>query len=118
MARVAIAINQLKGSKNPANPGADASFTLADATNDHEWVFAPRDMLMLWNGAGSQTVTLKSVADPFGRVLDEVISVGASQIRVIGPLDATGWAQTDGKIYIDTAAPSTLLLAVLRQPSN
>jgi len=119
MARVAIAIYQLKGSVNPANPGADITLTAIDSTNDHEWVFRENDSLLLVNNLGSgQAVTLKAVADPTGRIEDAVVTTGNNAFRVIGPLKSTGWLQTDGKVYLDSTGLSSFLLAVLRPPAN
>lgn len=119
MARTAIAINSLKGSVNPANPGADLTLTAIDSTNDHEWQFQSGDMVLIVNNLGSpQTITLVATADPHGRTEDATIQTGANAFRVIGPLNAAGWQQSDGTVHIDSTGLASMNLAVLRPPAS
>jgi hypothetical protein len=122
MARTALPIYSLFGSKNPLNPGADVTMQAADQANDHEWLLADgRDLLFVANGdVGGQAITIKAVADPTGRTEDATVTVGAGQYRLFGPIKAAGWAQTDGKVYVDLGGgvPTSVTLAVLRLPAN
>jgi hypothetical protein len=118
VARTAIAVNTLKGSANPANPGADLTLTAIDSANDHEWTLRDGDILLIVNNLGSpQSVTLVATADPHGRTEDATISTGANSFRVVGPLRTLGWVQSDGTVHLDSTGLSSMNLAVLRPPA-
>ena len=118
MARVAIAINSLLGSKNPAYTAA-LTVTSGDASNDHEWALQRGDMLYIENtDASSHTANVIAVADPTGRTEDVNLTGFAAGARlVMGPFNAEGWAQTDGKVQVNVDHAS-FRLAVLRPPAN
>ena len=112
MARVAIGVNNLAGSVNPAAL-TDITFTAGNA-NDHYWDFREGDILVVRSTAGSNTVTLVSVADSQGRTGNSAQAITASgDFALFGPLASNGWRQSNGRVHVDLSNTS-FELAVLR----
>ncbi len=98
---------------------ADLALTAADVANKNQFLFRPRDLLIVQNtDAGAQTFTVSSVADrKTGRIEDiTAYSLAAGEIAVVGPfLDGDGWMQADGYIYVEASA-ATVKFGVVQQP--
>lgn len=93
-----------------ASGGVAVTMTAEDATNHSQFVANGNDVIVVQNtDSGSHTWTLSSVADPFGRTASGPTSesIAAGAIRIFGPLQLTGWVQSDGKVYL--AADSALV---------
>lgn len=88
--------------------GTVLTMTAADVANMNQFTAAGKDLLIAHNtGASPYTVTVTSVADPYGRTKDiSAVSLAAGEYRVFGPLELTGWVQTDGKIYLQASNAS------------
>ena len=86
-----------------SSTGAVVAMTAADITNKNQFVATGGDLVIAQNsGASPYTVTITSVADPYGRTKDvTAFSLNAGEIAVFGPFPALGWQQTDGKIYLE-----------------
>lgn len=93
------------------------TLTAADTTNKNMFTMTGKDLLIIQNTGGSAaTWTATSVADPYGRVGNIAAeSIAAGAIRVFGPIPLEGWAQTDGKFYLEASA-NTVKFAVIRLP--
>ncbi len=101
MARTNLTVTAAPGSY-AANPVALA-MAAADVANKNQFTASDNDLLVIHNtGVASHTVTVTSVADPYGRTRDiAAFSVGAGVYAVYGPMRLTGWKQADGKIYVE-----------------
>lgn len=102
MARQDIPITAIP---NPyAAEGVAITMTAADPSNKSQIVATGREIVIAHNtGALARTVTITSVADPYGRTKDitaESIAPGALRVYGAG-LEITGWQQTDGKLYFE-----------------
>lgn len=80
-----------------------AAATGSSGSSGNMFVCSGKDILIAHNtGAGAHTITVSSVADPFGRTGDvAAYSLGAGEYAAFGPFDTTGWRQTDGYMYIE-----------------
>lgn len=100
MPRTTLTKTTALGSYNHA--GVVLTMTAADVGNGNQFVANGKDLLVIHNTAGSDyTFTVTSTADAYGRTKDittETIAAGA--YKIVGPLELTGWIQTDGKIYL------------------
>lgn len=101
MAKATLTVTTAPGSNNYA--GVALTMTAADAVNQNQFVASGKDLIVAHNtGGSSYTITITSVADPYGRTKDvAAVSIGAGVYMVFGPLELTGWVQTDGKVYIE-----------------
>lgn len=81
--------------------GAAVTMTAADTGNGNQFTSSGNDLLLVQNTGGvTYTVTISSVADPYGRTGDVTTqNVAAGEIRAFW-LPALGWQQSDGKIYV------------------
>lgn len=117
MARTNIPIDNL-----PLNGGAvTLTGVAADATNQHEFVNDGKTFLLAENeDAATKTVTVVSVADPFGRTGNTVHVVPAAAGGVpgkamIGPFLPAIWNQGGGsKVNVDVSAATSLRLYAAR----
>lgn len=82
---------------------ADLTVAAANVADKNQFVASGGDLVIVHNtGAGAHTFTVTSTADPYGRTKDiSAYSIGAGEIAVFGPLELTGWVQTDGKVYCE-----------------
>lgn len=103
MARATLTTSTAPGSNNYT--GAAVTMTAADASNLNEFVASGKDLVVAHNTGGSAyTVTITSVADPYGRTGDvAAVSIAAGAYMVFGPLENTGWLQTNGKVYLQAS---------------
>ena len=122
MAKVTIlkttAIGQF-GDYSGANV-ADLALTAADVALKNQFLFRPRDLLLVQNtDISPQTFTVTSVADEHGRSKDvTAYSLAAGEIAIVGPfLDQEGWVQADGYIYVE-ASDAAVMFAVIQQPAQ
>jgi len=60
------------------------------------------------------TVTLVSVADPWGRTGDRAIVVSAGEERMIGPIPPLLFNQADGTVNVNFSAVTTVTVAAIR----
>ena len=91
-----------------AYSGAGVVFTgtAADVTNKNRVVLTGngREILIAENtDVGAQNVTITSVDDSFGRTEDITHSMAASEKRVFGPFEFTGWAQANNELFFEAA---------------
>lgn len=84
---------------------ADVTMTAADVANKNQATMSAKLLLIAHNTGGSAyTVTVDSVADPYGREGDiTTYSVGAGEYAVFGPFEPAGWRQSDGKLYFEAS---------------
>jgi len=96
---------------------ADLTMAAADVGDKNQFTFAGNDLVVAHNTAGTaQTVTISSVADPYGRTGDiDTYSIGAGEYAVFGPFEAAGWQQSDGKVYLE-ADSADVKLGVVKLP--
>jgi len=100
-----------------ATSGAVLDWTAADTVLDNRFVNTGREILVVDNtGADTATVTVSSVADPYGRTGDttKIVAAGASAIFQMFP--TAGWQQSDGYIYVSCTAVDGVYFAVIRLP--
>ncbi len=95
---------------------AAVSFTAGDAGNDHDFDNSGNDFLWVQNdGGGAVQVTIVSVADPFGRTGDIVMSVAAAGRGVAGPFPGPLFNQSGGKrVNVLLDIDTSVTLAVIR----
>jgi hypothetical protein len=85
-----------------------------------KFVCTGREILLMRNDAGSNTVTISSVDDPKGRSENlAAYAITGSEIAAWcgGLTNAKGWKQTNGTI-IATASSTDVSFAVLRLPAG
>lgn len=121
MPRTAIPVQEL-----PAlgDLGIDTvTWTPADAVNHHEFQNTGRELLIARNrDVAAKTVTVKGVADPYGRTLDTVLTVPAESgdsdgVSIAGTFKPPLFSQgATGLVNVDVSAATTLDLAVIRIP--
>jgi hypothetical protein len=100
-----------------ATSGVLLEWTEADTANGNRFVNTGREILLVDNtGADTVTVTVSSVADPYGRTGDATKSVAAGTSAVFQMFPTAGWQQSDGYIYVDCTAVDDVNLAVIRLP--
>lgn len=96
---------------------AKLTMTAADVANMNQVTFGGEDLVIAHNTGGSPyTLTITSVADPFGRTQDiTTYSIPAGEYAIFGPFKAAGWLQSDGKLYL-AASNASVLLGVVKLP--
>lgn len=117
MARTNIPIDVL-----PNNGGAvTLTGVAADAVNQHEFVNDGKTFITAENlDVAAKTITIDSVADPYGRTGDTVHSVPAAAAGVpgkatFGPFLPSIWNQGGGsKVNVDVSAATSLRLYATR----
>lgn len=86
-----------------ATAGVALTMAAADVGNKNQFVASGEDLVIAHNtGATEHTITINSVADPYGRTGDitaEAIAAGA--YKIFGPFKTAGWRQSDGRIYLE-----------------
>jgi hypothetical protein len=94
------------------------TFSAADTTNLNQFAATGTEVLLVQNtDAASQTITLTTKPDGFGRSADiATYSLAASTFAVFNFRNASqGWVQADGNIYFQ-ASTATVKFAVIRVP--
>ena len=119
-ARTAITPQTPKGPFPGTVNAGDLSFvfTAADISNLNQFAAAGNEVLLVQNSdAASQTITLTSKPDAFGRSADiTTYSLAAGTFAAFNFRNANnGWIQSDGNIYFQ-ASTVTVKFAVLRIP--
>jgi len=120
MPRDVITVNE-NAKRYPPLPVAanslDFAFTVGDAVNGLQYQATGREVVLVRNiNAGSQTFTLLSVADEFGRKGDiTTYSLAAGEFAVLIP-PLKGFQQADGSVWIDVSHDD-VHVAVLRLPA-
>lgn len=92
------------------------TFTAADIVNQNSFAAAGNEVLLVQNtDAASQTITLTTKPDGYGRSADiSTYSIPASGFAAFNFHNANnGWIQSDGNIYFQ-ASTATVKFAVLR----
>lgn len=105
----------------------ELTWTAGDAANDHYFDNSSgRVVLLVRNDdTSAKTITVVSVADPYGRTSDHSMSVdatggGASQVAFVPFLPATAWNQRGagdlGRVHIDLADATGVSFAAVKVP--
>ncbi len=96
---------------------ADLTMAAADVANKNQFASTGNELVVVHNTGGSPyTYTVTSSPDPYGRTKDiDAYSIGAGEYAVFGPLELTGWVQSDGKIYCE-ASNAALKIGVVKLP--
>ncbi len=115
MARVALTPQDIVIS------GLEATYSSADATNDHSVANGRGDVFVhVVNGGGGAinvTVPTPSTAVQGLTIEDPVINVPAGEDRFIGPFDLGNFNQSDGSgIYVDLDSDTSVTIAAIRLP--
>lgn len=115
MARTAL--TPTTAPKSTSAAAAALAFAAADAVNGNEFPLTGREYIVAHNtdGATAHTLTVTSVADPFGRTGDLTQSIPAGGYYVTQVFDVVGWQQADGNLYL-SADNAAIELAVVRLP--
>src|SRR6266545_7195780 len=100
-----------------AAAGVAVTMTAADAGSKDQFAPTGTELILIQNtDANPHTWTLTSIADPFGRTKDVTAeSIAAGAIRTFGPLELTGWVQSDGFIYLE-ADSALVKFGVIKLP--
>lgn len=103
-------------SPNPT-AGTAVTFTACNLTDKEQFALTGRELILVKNDdAASQTYTINTVADPYGRTKDITAnSIAAGAIHVVGPIGLIGWQQTDGNLYLE-ASDTDVKFAVITLP--
>lgn len=105
MPRTTLTKTTALGSYGDYSVGNAADLTMAagDVANKNQFAATGDEVVIAHNTGGSaHTLTVTSTADPYGRTKDiSAYSIGAGEYAVFGPLELTGWVQSDGKIYLE-----------------
>lgn len=122
MARTEITIQEMKGPFADITANlVDITFAAMDNTNGNKFVCTGREVIIFQNtDAGSQTVTIPSVADEKNRSQDiTTYSLGAGEFAAfgVGLTNSKGWKQTSGEINLDCSS-ANIKVAVLRLPAG
>jgi len=98
---------------------ADMTMAAADTDGKNQFVASGNELVVAFNSdSGAQTLTVNSVADPYGRTGNiATYSIGAGEYAIFGPFRLDGWKQTDGKIYLE-ASSALVKLGVIALPGT
>lgn len=97
--------------------GVVVTETAIDTVNGNQFVLTGNEIIIVRNtDVAQQTVTVTSVADPYGRTNDITgHAIAAGALAVFGPFPAIGWKQTDGMLYI-SGSSANLRVSVIKLP--
>ena len=120
MARTVIPVQTLS-----KNDSAAITWTAADNANGNYFINDGKTILLAKNegAGGARTVTIDAVSDPFGRAVDEEMTVAAFDtpepgLNSSGFLDPVAWNQLGtgdlGRVHVDCDADTDLYLAALK----
>lgn len=102
--------------KSYATSGSTLTWTASDPYNFNQFSSTGREILLVRNDSGdTQTITVTSVADQFGRTGDTSKAVANGAYAVFQQFPTHGWQQSDGYIYVD-GADTDVYLSVIRVP--
>jgi hypothetical protein len=106
MARTTITGKTLPGSYPSLQPAAGSlvvtEYAPGTASDGVQVALIPGKTILIARNAnaGSQTITVTSVADQQGRTGDiTTYSLAAGAIVALGPFQTEGWRQSDGNLY-------------------
>ena len=98
--------------------GADFTFAAGTITDGDTFVCTGKEILLVKNGTGTNTITITSVADEKARTGDiTTYSLGAGEFAAfgVGLTNSAGWKSTGGTIRI-TVSSTEVTVAVLKLP--
>lgn len=93
------------------------AFTAGDVANGLQFTMSGKDLILIFNNdAAPQTVTINSVADPYGRTGDiTAFSMAAGTYYLAGPLPKLGYQQAGGFCFL-TSSTVTVKFAIIQIP--
>jgi hypothetical protein len=94
----------------------DFVFTAAGAAfaDGAEFTLTGKEVVLVGGGVAGGTVTVTSVADPYGRTGNiAAYAIGAGLFSVLPQFPLTGWKSATGKLHM-AASIATMTFAVLR----
>lgn len=97
--------------------GLAPSYVSADGANQNAFLNDGRTFLHVKNGGGSSiTVTIDTPITVDGVLAVGNLAVGVTngQERIIGPFPPNIYNQTDGKVYVDWSAVTSVTVAAFR----
>jgi hypothetical protein len=116
-----LSIQTLKGPFDTIGANdADVTFAAGTTTDGDTFACTGRELLIVKNGAGTNTITITSVADEENRTGDiTTYSLGANEVAIfcVGLTNAAGWKSTGGTIRI-TVSNIAVTVAVVRLPAG
>jgi hypothetical protein len=123
MTATAIVVQQLL-SPFPATPltvsTADITFTALTVTEGDVFTCTGREVILIKNGTGTNTLTISSADDDKGRaedITDYSIAAGLFAVFPQGLTNSKGWKNSSGQIKL-TPSSAELTCAVVRLPSG
>lgn len=120
-APTALTVQTIKGPFEAiAANGADFTFAAGTITDGDTFVCTGREILLVKNGTGTNTITITSVDDEKGRSEDiTTYSLATTEHAVfgVGLTNSAGWKSTAGTIRI-TVSSVEVSVAVLRLPAG
>jgi len=123
MAATVITVQQLI-SPFPVTPltasSADITFTALTVTEGDTFVCTGREVILILNGTGTNTLTISSADDAYGRAEDITsYSIGAGLFAVfgVGLTNSAGYKTSAGLIKL-TPSSAELTCAVVRLPAG
>lgn len=116
--RTAVTPQTLKGPYTGTVNANDllVTWTAADAVNLNQFLANGNEILLVWNtDVSSQTITLTSRTDSFGRSGDvSAYSMATNTVHAFNFRNASsGWVQADGNVYFQ-ASSANVKFAVIR----
>lgn len=122
MVATAIVVQQLL-SPFPATPltanSADLAFTALTVTEGDEFICTGREVILIANGTGTNTLTITSADDEKGRAEDITYSLDENDHAAfgVGLTNSQGWKNSSGKIKL-TPSSAEIKCAVVRLPAG
>jgi len=115
MAETALTKTTALGSYQSAT--TTLTMTAADVGNQNSFVASGKDLVILHNTGGAPyTVTITSVADPYGRSGSlSAVAIAAGAYKIFGPMALVGWEQTAGTILVG-ASNALVFIGVVTLP--
>lgn len=113
MARDTLTIQAISSKTTPYD--LDVAWTAGVAANDMQFANNGNTILLVKNAgtSGTQTVTVVSVADEYGRTGDLSIAVGQGKYAFVGPLLPGIFNQSDGNVYLNFTTEDNLSFAAV-----
>ena len=110
MARTDLTVQQI------VRTGLEAVYAAADGSNQNAFANDGRTFLRVVNGGGSPiNVTIDTPGSVDGLAVSNlVVAVTNAEDRLIGPFPTNIYNQSDGKVYVDWSAVTSVTVAALR----
>jgi hypothetical protein len=116
-----LTVQNIKGPfETIAANGADFTFAAGTITDGDTFVCTGREILLVKNGTGTNTITITSVDDEKGRAEDiTTYSLATTEHAVfgVGLTNSQGWKSSAGTVRI-TVSSVEVSVAVLRLPAG